>query len=210
MNKRLISLHWLLLFLSGLLLYFLQQSTSIYDMGKNTAIVIVTFVFTLLVQLLFIIKNAHDWHYHTSITLLSLMLAYKLFQLPLVSLWATYAVVCLFGLQLYLLHTECYKGWGIWTYAFVTFIAIPIYTVSMIFINKPVVTVAFDNDLSLINCINPLYTGVGYIVSVMGSKNYMGSFPLVILLVITLMLATPLLLQKTRSRKDVIHEEISK
>ena len=182
-------------------IYLCRQVTGSYDLSMNVMIATCCFTVTMLLMTFMISKNHEGWSLHTCIGLISLILVYKLFQLSLIGLWMTYVILCLYGIQLYVVGLPFYSGWGTWCFLLVTYFAVPLMTLCRIFLEKPVITTVFDNDLSALTAMNVIYCGIGYIVGQTINMNYLGYWPLIVMGLLTALLTTFPLIGMT-SRKD--------
>lgn len=203
MNKILVSLHWAFHILLSCLLYYVQQSMAQYDPSKYMYIAISGFIITLILFTFMMIKNDQAWLYHMCIMLLGIMFTYKVLQLSLVSLWTTYCIAILYAVQLKALSQALYRTWGIWSYTLLIWLILPLYNLITYFVNKPVISSIFDNDFSIMNGANPIFTGIGYIVfTFSNTKNYLGNGPMLIFCLLTVILSLPLCFQYLNRRKD--------
>ena len=210
MNKVLLSLHWCIHMLLALVLYFIQQSIFQYDFDKAITISMAVYTCSLIVFTFMIIKNPEAWSLHTVILIFNICFTFKVFQLPLASLWLSFLVAILYGLQLFALSNDTYKGWGIWTYFLIVWVILPVYNLIGFFVNKPVITAVFDNNFSSLNGLNPLFTGLGYIsASLHHTKNYLGMGPMMVMTLLTLAVSLPVIYRSVQSRKDGNNEIIS-
>lgn len=209
MNKILVSLHWCFHIIACCLLYYMQQNMSQYDPNRFMYIAISSFSIALILFTFMMIKNNKAYFYHLCIMLLGIIFTYKILQISLITAWLSYCIAILYAIQLKALSHKFYKGWGLWGYTLIIWLILPLYNLIHYFINKPVITSVFDNDFLIINGMNPVFTGTGYIVLTFNkTQNYLGNGPIIVFILLTAILSLPLCLQYTRSRKDKSHETI--
>lgn len=209
MNKILISLHWLLNLTILILLLFGQESNLHYDPVENFKYVAIGYTSIMLILSFMITKNHKEVLIHICTALIGVMALFKLFQVSLVTVWPAYVSLIFAALTLSSLHASLFKGWGIWTYLLCIYVLLPACGLINYLRNKLILTTVFDNDLALINGLNPLYTGIGYIATSMGHENYLAYGPLLVLLFTCVVIYLAPLLKTFTLRKDEQNEKIT-
>lgn len=185
MNKILLTIHWIFSLLIVGISGFLKIKSETYNLSQNIYFSMGCFVLILIILTFMLIRNSKDNLIHSLISITSLGVIFKMNQLGLEKFFIVYVLILLYGIQIYMIDRIDRSKWTIWTYFIVIYVFMPFYGISRIYQTKPVLTSIFDNDLLSLYGSNVFFSGLGYMASGLGMKNYLAYGPLIYFLGLT-------------------------